>query len=82
MSIVTQGREGVNMNVHMNEPALVIALLQAVIALAVSFGLDLSPEQVGSILALAAAAAAVFVRQRVTPTGAVSEPANRELADA
>jgi hypothetical protein len=69
------------MNVK-NEPALAIALLQAVIAVAVSFGLDLSPEQVGSILALAAAAAAALVRQRVTPTHSVSESTQPELADA
>lgn len=50
------------------EPALVLGLLQAVIALAIGFGLDISPEQFGLIMAASAAAAAVIVRQQVTPT--------------
>ena len=51
------------------EPALVSGLVTAVIALAVSFGLDLTEEQVGSILAVVAAVMALVVRQQVTPTG-------------
>lgn len=50
------------------EPALVSGLVTAVIALAVAFGLDLSEEQVGSILAVVAAVMALVVRQQVTPT--------------
>ncbi|HMG43539.1 MAG TPA: hypothetical protein VK611_19570 [Acidimicrobiales bacterium] len=60
------------------EPALVTGLLQALIAVAVSFGLGLSPEQVGAIVALTAAAGAVFVRRQVTPVQA--EPAPRPVA--
>lgn len=60
------------------EPALVTGLLQALIAVAVSFGLGLSPEQVGAIVALTAAAGAVFVRRQVTPVQA--EPAPRPAA--
>jgi hypothetical protein len=56
-----------NLNSVKQEPALALALLQAIIALAVSFGLDLSPEQVGAILAVAAAVAALFLRRSVTP---------------
>ena len=56
------------------EPALVSGLVTAVIALAVAFGLDLSEEQVGSILAVVAAVMALVVRQQVTPTsGATSD---------
>jgi hypothetical protein len=51
-----------------NEPALLTAVVQAVIAVAVSFGLDLSTEQVGALLALNAAVAALILRQRVSPT--------------
>lgn len=51
------------------EPALVSGLVTAVLALAVSFGLDLTEEQVGSILAVVAAVMALVVRQQVTPTG-------------
>ena len=50
------------------EPALVSGLVTAVIALAVSFGLDLTEEQVGSIQAVVAAVMALVVRQQVTPT--------------
>jgi len=49
------------------EPALVLGLIQAVIALAIGFGLKVSPEQFGLIMAACAAAAAVIVRQQVTP---------------
>ena len=50
------------------EPALVSGLVTAVLALAVSFGLDLTEEQVGSILAVVATVMALVVRQQVTPT--------------
>ena len=56
-----------------NEPALAVALLQALIAVGVSFGLDLSPAQMGAIVTLAAAAAALFVRQRVSPVSQAPE---------
>jgi len=36
------------------EPAMVLALVQAVIALVVAFGLSLAPDQIGAILAAAA----------------------------
>jgi hypothetical protein len=36
-------------------------------ALAVSFGLSLTPEQIGAILALSAAVLAIVTRQLVTP---------------
>ena len=56
-----------------NEPAMVVALLQAALTVAVSFGLDLSTEQMSALAALAAAAGALLVRQRVTPTSTVDE---------
>lgn len=57
------------MNINLrHEPAMLTALAQAVIAVAVSFGLGLSNEQVGALLALSAAVSAVFLRQRVSPT--------------
>lgn len=49
------------------EPALISGLVSAVIALAVSFGADLSSEQVGAVMAVVAAALAIVVRQQVTP---------------
>ena len=54
------------------EPALVSGLVTAVVALAVSFGLDLTEEQVGSIQAVVAAVMALVVRQQVTPTASDS----------
>ena len=50
------------------EPALVAGVVQAVLALLLAFGVPLSDEQVGAILALSAAVLAVAVRQNVTPT--------------
>ena len=50
------------------EPAVLMGLVTAVLALVVSFGLDLSPEQVGTIVAVAAALLSVVTRSKVTPT--------------
>lgn len=49
------------------EPALILGALQSAMALAVSFGLSLTPEQIGAILALSAAVLAIVTRQLVTP---------------
>lgn len=49
------------------EPVLVLAVVQAVLALAVSFGLGLTGEQVGSIMAVSAAILGLVARQKVTP---------------
>jgi hypothetical protein len=50
-----------------NEPALVLALVGAVIALVISFGFKLSPEQVGGIMALTSAALGFVTRSQVAP---------------
>lgn len=55
-----------------NEPALIIGLVSAVIALALAFGFTLSDEQVGSIMAVVVAILAVVTRSQVTPTRAVA----------
>ena len=49
------------------EPALVLGAVQAVLALVVAFGLKLSVEQTGAILAATAAILAVVTRSQVTP---------------
>jgi hypothetical protein len=49
------------------EPALIIGLVEAVLALVLAFGLNLSPEQIGGIMAVTTALLAVVVRQVVTP---------------
>ena len=51
-----------------SEPAVVAGLVQAVLALLVAFGLDLTGEQIASVLAVTAAGLALFVRSQVTPT--------------
>jgi len=49
------------------EPALVLGAVQAVLALVIAFGLKLSAEQTGAILAATAAILAVVTRSQVTP---------------
>ena len=49
------------------EPAMVLALVQAVIVLGVSFGLGLTAEQTAAILALTAVVLGLLTRSRVTP---------------
>ena len=50
------------------EPALVTGAVAALIALGVAFGLDLSGEQTGAIMAVVTAALAFITRSQVTPT--------------
>ena len=49
------------------EPAMVLALVQAVIALVVAFGLSLAPDQIGAILAVTAVILGLITRSRVSP---------------
>ena len=55
------------------EPAAIIGAVQAVIALAITFGLELSAEQVGGILAALAAVLGLITRSQVSPTPDKSE---------
>ncbi len=55
------------------EPALILGALAAVIALAVGFGLDVSSEQVGLIMAGVTAILAVVTRQSVFAPKTVEE---------
>ncbi len=50
-----------------HEPALLSGFVGAAVALGASFGLELTSEQVGAIMAVLSAGLAVLVRQRVTP---------------
>ncbi len=50
-----------------SEPVLYIAVVDAVLMLAVSFGLPLTPEQKAAIDALLGALAAIVIRSQVTP---------------
>jgi uncharacterized protein (DUF697 family) len=49
------------------EPAMVLALVQTAIVLGVAFGLRLTPEQTGAILALTAVVLGLITRSKVTP---------------
>jgi hypothetical protein len=55
------------------EPALILACVQAVLACAVGFGLDLTSEQMALVLAATAAVLGLVVRQQVTPTATLAE---------
>jgi hypothetical protein len=49
------------------EPAMVLALAQAVIAPVVAFRLNLVPDQIGAILAVTAVILGLITRSRVGP---------------
>lgn len=54
-------------NLWGREPAMVLAFVQTVLVLAVTFGLKLTPEQTGAILALTAVVLGLITRTQVTP---------------
>lgn len=62
------------MNIIKNEPVLIQGLIQAVLGLLLAFGVSLSDEQVGSIMAITAVVLAILARMFVTPTNKL--PAN------
>ncbi len=53
------------------EPAALLGLIQAGLALAIGFGLQLTGEQTALVMAFSAAAVAIITRQNVTP---ISDP--------
>lgn len=54
-------------NVFQTEPAMVLAVVQAGLALAVGFGVHITTEQMGLVMAFAAAVFGLWTRSRVTP---------------
>jgi len=50
-----------------NQPVAWIGLVETVLVLAVVFGLQLSPEQIAAILAVANSVAGVLIWHRVSP---------------
>lgn len=52
------------------EPAMVMAAVQAALSLGVSFGLQLTVEQAGAIMAFSAAVLGLVVRRMVSPAPA------------
>ena len=61
------------MNILKNEPALLSGLVQAILGLLLAFGVSLSDEQVGSIMAATAVVLAILVRMVVTPTAKIDD---------
>lgn len=57
-----------------HEPALWIAVIDAVLVLAVTFGLPLTAEQHGAIDAVLAAVAGVAIRSLVVPVAKINAP--------
>lgn len=55
------------------EPVMVMAFVEAGVALAVAFGLDLTGEQVAGIFGIVAVLTGVTARQQVWPTSKVAE---------
>lgn len=49
------------------EPALILGMIQALIALGVGFGLELSSEQMGLLMAASAAVIGFWTRTKVSP---------------
>lgn len=68
------------MNVIKNEPVLIQSLVQAVLGLFLAFGVDLSNEQTGSIMAVVAVILAIVARMFVTPTNKVADLAPETYA--
>lgn len=54
-------------NLWGREPAMVLAFVQCVIVLGVSFGLHLEADQQGAILALTAVVLGLITRSQVSP---------------
>lgn len=55
------------------EPAMIVAALEAVIAVGLSFGLNMSPEQTGAILAAVAIVLGLVTRSQVAPVAQLNQ---------
>ena len=55
------------------EPVLISGLVQTVLALLLAFGVTLTQEQVGSIMAVVAMVVAIAIRMVVTPNSHVPD---------
>lgn len=58
---------------NVSEPVLIAGVVQAILGLLLAFGVHLSQEQVGSIMACTGAVLALVVRGRVAPTPRVKK---------
>ena len=53
-------------NIWKSEPSMILAVVSAGLALGMGFGLNISPEQMGLIMAFAAAILGLITRSQVT----------------
>lgn len=58
-------KEGPIVSIFNKEPAMILAAIQATLALIIAFGLGLTVEQTGAILAVTAALLGLWTRQSV-----------------
>lgn len=68
-------------NLWGREPVLILGVIQAGLALVVSFGLELSSGQIGAIMAFSAAVLSLIARRTVTSPTTVSQlvhPSNQD----
>jgi hypothetical protein len=56
-----------------SEPAAIAGAVQAALGLLLAFGVRLSTEQVGAVMAVVAAVLALVVRQSVTPVASAPQ---------
>ena len=64
-----------------NESALAVSLIEAVLAVAIAFGLDLSGEQVAALVALMVPVGALVTRAQVWTAGSVDREKAKAYAD-
>lgn len=56
------------------EPALILSLVSSAVAVAVGFGLNVTPEQTGLIMACVSAVIGVAIRSQVSPVADSTPP--------
>ena len=61
------------MKIWNREPVMFLTVVQTAIALVVAFGLDLSAEQVGAIVAFSASVLGLIARSQVTPVASATK---------
>ena len=69
------------MDIVKNEPVLIQSLVQAVLGLFLAFGVNLSNEQTGSIMAVVAVILAIIARMFTVPTNKLNGDAHPPVAD-
>lgn len=63
------------------EPAVIVSLISAIVALAVSFGANLSGDQVGAIMAVVVIVAGLVTRTQVTPAAKADAAVNEAVSN-